>query len=197
MKRFLLPAAAALALAACGPHDSSGRDHAAVRGGTLTVPWSADVDSIDAGQTYYSGGYMVTAATQRTPIAYAPGHLDARPDLATAMPKVSADGRTVTVRLRAGVHFSPPVRREVTAADVKYAIERGFFKTVNNPYAGAYFGDLVGAKPGAKPGSRIAGIQTPDAHTLVFHLSKPTGGARAPAPVAPPPPPAPPPAPTP
>src|SRR3954451_23972113 len=132
MTRYMIPAAlATLALTACGAQDSgSGRDHAAVRGGTLTVPWSADVDSIDAGQTYYSGGYMVTAATQRTPIAYAPGHLDARPDLATAMPKVSADGRTVTVRLRAGVHFSPPVRREVTGADVKYAIERGFFKTV-------------------------------------------------------------------
>ena len=83
-------------------------------------------------------------------MAYEPGKADARPDLAVAAPTVSADGKTVTVKLRAGVHFSPPVKREVVADDLKYAIERGFFKTVNNPYAPAYFGDLVGAQPGAK-----------------------------------------------
>src|SRR3954449_8296518 len=119
---------------------------------------------------------MVAGATQRTPLAYEPGRAAARPDLATAAPRVSADGRTVSVTLRSGVHFSPPVRRAVTAADVKYAIERGFFRTVNNPYAPAYFGDVVGAKAGAAPGTRIRGIATPDAHTVVFHLTKPTGG---------------------
>ena len=65
---------------------------------------------------------------------------------------MSADGKTVTVKLRDGVHFSPPVKREVTSADVKYAIERGFFGSVNNPYAPAYFGDVVGAKLGAEAG---------------------------------------------
>ena len=121
-------------------------------GGTLTVPWSGDVDSIDPGITYYSGGYMVAGVTQRTPMAYEPGRAQARPDLATTAPTVSDDGKTVTVKLRSGVHFSPPVKREVVAADVKYAIERGFFKTVNNPYAPAYFGDVVGAEPGAEAG---------------------------------------------
>src|SRR3954452_25430689 len=183
IRTLSLAAVTAVALTACGhkqdDQTTPGSTAAAKRGGTLTVPWSADVDSIDPGQTYYSGGYMVASVTQRTPIAYVPGASSPRPDLAAAAPAVSADGKTVTVKLRSGVHFSPPVKREVTSADLKYAIERGFFRTVNNPYAGAYFGDLVGAQVGAKPGARIAGITTPDARTVVFNLRRATGGTLA------------------
>ncbi len=182
-------AATALTVSACGAAKPDTRTDAGggptKRGGTITVPWSSDVDSIDPGQTYYAGGYMVANVTQRTPMAYAPGVKDARPDLATAAPTVSADGRTVTLKLRSGVRFSPPVSREVTSADVKYAIERGFFKTVNNPYAGAYFADLIGAKPAAAAGTRISGITTPDAHTVVFKLRSATGGTLAAALVLP------------
>ncbi len=72
----------------------------------------------------------------------------------------------------------------VTSKDVKYAIERGFFNTVNNGYAGAYFGDLKGAKVGVKPGTTIPGITTPDDNTVVFNLKprkagKCTGGVLA------------------
>jgi peptide/nickel transport system substrate-binding protein len=178
---------AALLLAGCGSTDTttSSDRTTAKHGGTLTVPWSGDVDSIDPGITYYSGGYMVANVTQRTPMAYEPGRATARPDLATTAPTVSEDGKTVTVQLRGGVHFSPPVKREVVAADVKYAIERGFFKTVNNPYAPAYFGDLIGAEAGAEPGTRISGITTPDERTVVFKLSRPTGGTLAAALVLP------------
>jgi peptide/nickel transport system substrate-binding protein len=83
------------------------------------------------------------------------------------------------VKIKTGVKFSPPVDREVTSKDVKYAVERGFFNSVNNGYAGAYFGDIVGAKVGAKPGTKISGIETPDDQTIVFNLSKPTAGVLA------------------
>ena len=189
LTKSLVPASlAVLLVAGCGGGSTTTDDGAkapAKRGGTLTVLWSGDVDSIDPGQTYYSGGYLVSNVTQRTPMAYEPGKTAAVPDLATAAPAVSADGKTVTVKLRSGVRFSPPVSREVTSDDVKYAIERGFFRTVNNPYAGAYFGDVVGAKVGAKPGAKISGIQTPDAHTVVFKLGRGTGGTLAAALVLP------------
>src|SRR4051794_23830637 len=190
IRTLTLAAVTAVAVAACGSKQDDqttpGSTAAAKRGGTLTVPWSADVDSIDPGQTYYSGGYMVANVTQRTPMAYAPGSDAPRPDLAVAAPVVSKDGRTVTVKLRSGVHFSPPVKREVTSADLKYAIERGFSSTVNNPYAGAYFGDIAGAPSApAKPGTRISGITTPDAHTVVFKLREATGGTLAAALVLP------------
>jgi peptide/nickel transport system substrate-binding protein len=185
--KFALPASlAALLLAGCGAAEQDTTAQApAQKGGVLTVPWSGDVDSIDPGVTYYSGGYMVANATQRTPMAYAPGEAAARPDLAVQAPTVSPDGKTVTVRLRTGVKFSPPVKRAVVADDLKYAIERGFFKTVNNPYAGSYFGDLVGAKVGAAPGTKVSGITTPDDSTVVFKLRRATGGTLAAALVLP------------
>jgi peptide/nickel transport system substrate-binding protein len=142
--------------------------------------WTYDVDNLDCGISYYQMGYMVCYATQRPLYSWKPedGHTPV-PDLATADPQISSDGKTVTVKIRKGVKFSPPVNREVTSKDVKYAIERGFFNTVQNGYAGAYFGDVIGVKIGAKPGTTISGIETPDAQTIVFHLKRGTGGVLA------------------
>jgi YVTN family beta-propeller protein len=47
-----------------------------------------------------------------------------RPELATAPPEVSRDGRTYTFELRSGFRFSPPSREPVTAAAFKRAIDR-------------------------------------------------------------------------
>jgi peptide/nickel transport system substrate-binding protein len=149
---------------------------AAKKGGTITVLSAGDVDHIDPGQAYYSFSYEITYATQRPLLAYKPNSVNAVPDLAASMPTVSKDGRTVTVHIRKGVRFSPPVNREVTSADVKYAIERGFATSVATGYVQAYFGDLVGAPAtaGAKVPS-IKGIETPNPTTLVFKLKQPLG----------------------
>src|SRR6185436_12324069 len=123
---------------------------------------------------------QINRATQK--MLYTPQVDDATkplPDLAESDPQISSDGCTVTVKIKQGVKFSPPVNRVVTSKDVKYAIERGFFNTVNNGYAGAYFGDLKGAKIGAKPGSKISGITTPDDQTIVFKLKRGSGGVLA------------------
>jgi peptide/nickel transport system substrate-binding protein len=186
-------AALSLGITACGGGDdngggggnseSSAKQGAPVQGkqgGKLTVLWTDDVDFIDCGETYYQMGYFICSATQKALYSYKPDDgTQMVPDLAESLPEVSDDGKTVTVKIKAGVKFSPPVDREVTSKDVKYAIERGFFNTVNNGYAGAYFGDLVGAKVGAKPGTTIRGLETPDDQTLVMKLSKPTGGVLA------------------
>jgi peptide/nickel transport system substrate-binding protein len=176
--------AAALAAACGGSGGGSGPagkapDRGPKRGGTLTVLWTNDVQQIDCGGTYYQMDWLLCWSTQRPLYNYKPDDVNMVPDLATGAPQVSADARTVTVKLRDDVKFSPPVNRIVTAADVKYAIERGFFDTVNNGYAPIYFGDLRGAEPGAPPGTEIAGLEAPDATTLVLHLTKPTGGVLA------------------
>ena len=169
----------------CGGDDRASRDTRAgapvegKRGGKLVALWAADTDNIDPGITYSQGGFQIVRATQKT--LFRPKVDDAsivEPDLAAAAPDVSADGCRVTVTLKHNVRFSPPVGREVTSADVKYAIERGFFESVNNGYAGAYFGGLRGAKLGADPGTRIAGITTPDEHTIVFDLEPQKGSSR-------------------
>ena len=183
---FLALALAGAVLAGCGGGGSSEKDAGGgapvegKQGGKLTMLWTDDVDNIDPGITYYQMGYMVSYATQRPLYSWKPDNGEtAVPDLAESDPQVSRDGKTVTVKIRKGVRFSPPVSREVTSKDVKYAIERGFFNTVNNGYAGAYFGDLVGAAPGAKPGTEIEGIRTPDDRTIVFKLSRGSGGVLA------------------
>jgi peptide/nickel transport system substrate-binding protein len=179
-----------LGMAACGGDDeeggaeqgqgtSQGTPAEGQRGGTLVSLWAADTDNIDPGITYYQMGTQLVRATQRT--LYTPKVDDAtvaEPDLAEAEPEISEDGCTVTVRIKQGIRFSPPVDREVTSADVKYAIERGFFNTVNNGYAGVYFGDLRGAEEGAEPGTKIPGIRTPDDQTVEFRLNPPEGGDR-------------------
>jgi peptide/nickel transport system substrate-binding protein len=146
------------------------------RGGKITMLTAGDVDFIDPGRTYYSFAFAFMQAAHRMLYSYKPGSTDvAEPDLAESQPQVSADGKTVTVKIRKGVKFSPPVNREVTSADVKYAIERGFTANLGNGYARAYFGDLVGATKKPGPYKPISGIETPDPQTIVFKLTKGTG----------------------
>lgn len=154
------------------------------RGGTLSVVSEEDFGDLDPGMTYSSAAFNLLSATTRPLYSYVPEDpTDAKPDLASAPPEVSADGKTLTVRIRRGVKFGPPVDREVTAGDVKYAIERGFNPSVSNPYAGVYYGDVVGVD--RADGGPIAGIETPDDQTIVFRLTKPTAAVLAQATVLP------------
>jgi peptide/nickel transport system substrate-binding protein len=182
---------AALGLAACGSSSSASELGSAggikappgvqtpqsesqtggVRGGTLTVLNHEDFEHLDPGQAYSSVDYEAVYATQRPLYSHRPNSFTPIPDLASGPPEISSDRRTVTVHIRAGVHFSPPVNREVTSADVAYAIERGANPNVANPYFSTYFGALEGASKAN--GGPIPGIATPDSHTIVFHLSEP------------------------
>jgi peptide/nickel transport system substrate-binding protein len=167
-----------------GGHSTSGVQGAnhtlvtsgAKKGGTITVLSEGDIDHLDPGAAYYQFTYAITYVTQRPLLAYKPNSIQPVPDLAASMPTVSKDGKTVTVHIKHGIKYSPPVNREVTSADVKYAIERGFDAAVGNGYASAYFGVIQGAP--TKIGNtvpNISGIQTPNKYTIVFKLSKPSG----------------------
>jgi peptide/nickel transport system substrate-binding protein len=143
-----------------------------VRGGTLTVLNHEDFERLDPGQAYFSIDYEAMYPTQRPLYSYKPNTFAApTPDIASGPPQISADRKTVTVHIRSGVHFSAPVNREVTSADVAYAIERGANPNVANPYFSTYFGALEGASKAT--GGPIPGIATPDSHTIVFHLVEP------------------------
>jgi len=175
-------AAACIGVAACGGSSGGGGSSAkpgdgrivpGKPGGTLHVMSNGDVDYLDPGAAYYQFSFIMTYATQRPLFSYRPDLATrAVPDLAAGEAKLSKDGKTITIKIRSGVKFSPPVNREVTSKDVKYAIERGFNPHVANGYVATYLGNVVGAK-GAK-GGPISGIQTPDDHTIVFKLTKPT-----------------------
>jgi peptide/nickel transport system substrate-binding protein len=147
------------------------------RGGTLRLATAADVDSLDPARTYYVWCWMLQRMLQRTVMAYAaaPGAAELVPDLAAEPGSRSADGMTWRYRLRRGVRFSDGTA--VTAADVKYAVERLFAQDVlaggptyligllddpARPYRGPYR-DRDGLKA----------VEVPDDRTIVFRLQRP------------------------
>jgi peptide/nickel transport system substrate-binding protein len=198
---ILLPAILfvfALGLAACGDDDgdgggggTSGKEFAAEtappddakKGGTLEVVNSGDVDYIDPGAGYYQFTYMVDFATQRTLVGWPPDATkDPQPDLAEGT--VSEDGKSLTFKIKPGIKFSPPVDREIKAADFKYAIERGLLPGVATGYLEPYFGALEGYAAAQKAVEKdpttapdISGVTTPDDSTLVLNFTKTTAGA--------------------
>jgi peptide/nickel transport system substrate-binding protein len=185
-----------LTLGACGggPNDASGpptprggygsalpSGHQK-RGGTLKILSGETFSNLDPGATNFQVDYMITFATQRALYYFRPEDpITPVPDLADGRPVVSADNRAVRVKLKRGIRYGTnektPVRgKEVTAADVKYAIERGFNRTVRNGYVRSYF-PLAGSEKAS--GGEISGITTPDRHTIVFRLSKPFAATTA------------------
>ena len=200
--RVMMPgilAVAAVTLAACGSDSSdsstdtsdAAEQFAAVteapddaqQGGDLTVIAASDVDYIDPGAAYYQFTFMVTAATQSSLTAYAPGDIEkASPLLATDLPEVSEDGKTITYTLRDDVKFSPPVNRVATAADVKYAIERSLLPGVPNGFIQTYLSGVQGIDEAVKEAQDnptggapdISGITAPDDTTLVIKLDNTT-----------------------
>jgi peptide/nickel transport system substrate-binding protein len=182
-------AALALVVSACGGDDdsgsggSSGGGNAAQQetgggktGGVLRQLGASDVDYLDPGHTYYTGGYQVAYATHRALYAFKPDNAtEPVPDLAADKPQISEDLKKVTVKIKPGVKFSPPVNREVTSKDVKYAFERFFSVNVGGQY-GTYFSSIAGTPKSPTKGVKsISGIQTPDDQTIVFNLSRPEG----------------------
>jgi peptide/nickel transport system substrate-binding protein len=180
----------AFVVAACGGNDNSSStskssagtesnaktaDAPAKKGGKITMLASSDVDFVDPGHTYYTFGEMITLATNRPLFSFKPDDANKPvPDLADGEAQISSDKKTVTVKIKQGVKYAPPVNRAVTSKDVKYAFERFFSVNVGGQYPG-YFQVIKGAptKPttGVKP---ISGIETPDDQTIVFHLKEPT-----------------------
>ncbi len=167
---MLVAIAAAGLLAGCGTSKT---------GGTITVLETAGgIDSLDPGYWYYQTDYAdLGLTTQRWLYSWPPNATTPAPDLAEAMPKVSDGGRTLTIRIRPGIHYSPPLAgRTVAAADVKYALERCFLPQVANGYAAAYYGDIAGVSAFTSGRAKeISGIEAPDARTLVIHTVRPVG----------------------
>ncbi len=176
---------AVIALSACGSSSSSSSSGASAsstsgaNGGVITVlDVAGGVDSLDPGYWYYQTDYAdLSEPTQRQLYYWAPNSLQPGLDLATSLPVSSDGGKTLTIHIRPGIKYSPPLQsRTVTAADIKYGLDRCFDANVGNGYAGSYFGHIVGA-PSTLPSSvpNVSGIQAPNATTLVIKTTQPVG----------------------
>jgi len=177
--------AVVLAAAACGGGGDGGGSSASGggEGGTYRVGWENSfgfTDSFDPTGEYLGEGIgiysnlLIRTLAGYKHIAGSAGN-ELVPDLATEVPQPTDGGKTYTFKLRQGVKFGPPVSREVTSKDLLYAFER-LAKPSNGGQYAFYYSVIRGFDDyGAGKAQTIAGIETPDDRTIVFHLTKPTG----------------------
>src|SRR4051812_20829064 len=163
----------ALVASGCGSSDSgSGK-----KGGEVTVlDIAGGVDGLDPGYWYYQTDYMELAqTTQRQLYGWPANAANPAPDLATGPPKVTNGGKQITVKIKSGIKYSPPLQnRTVKTADIKYAMERCFLPQVANGYASVYYSEIKGVKAYTdRKAKEISGIQAPDDSTLVIKTDKP------------------------
>jgi peptide/nickel transport system substrate-binding protein len=133
-------------------------------------------DGLDTAVAYTPQGEAISRTYARTLYGYnlngpRERKTDPVPDIASGPPQLSADQRTYTFRLRAGVRYAPPVNREVTAQDFITAIERLY----ELPSSGQQYANLIAGATafGAGKAARISGLAAPDPRTLTITLDQP------------------------
>jgi ABC-type transport system substrate-binding protein len=112
----------------------------------------------------------------------------ARPNTATAMPEISADGKTWTIRIKPGIYFTDDPafkgkKRELTAQDYVYSLKRHFDPKSKSPNFYLLDKRIVGMDPlrkAALAGAKfdydreVEGLRAVDRYTLRLQLIEPT-----------------------
>jgi peptide/nickel transport system substrate-binding protein len=151
----------ATVLAACAPTTSSGPSPTATsgqpkKGGTLILARSGEATNLDP----HKVPAFTSARVFELVYSYVmrlDENLGVQPDLAESVPTTSADGKTVTVKLRTGVKFHNG--DPLTSADVKYTFDR-IIDTKTAAVARSFFAD-------------VDTITAPDPATIIFNLKNP------------------------
>ena len=170
MKKFKLLTvllASALVVSAC----SSSSDDAGGSGGAITVAYQNDIATLDPAIGYDWQNWSIIKSLFSRLLDYEPGTTNLVPDLATEMPKISADGMTFEFNMRDDVKFHNG--RLLVADDVKYSIERAVNPKTQSPGAGFFasiegFDDASGGKS-----TNISGITVNSPTSITFKLSRP------------------------
>ncbi len=109
------------------------------------------------------------------------------PLTAEALPQVTDEGRTYTIRLRKGIHFTPDpafkgAKRELVAADYVYSLMRLMDPKIRSPWTWMLDGKIVGldelAAEAKKTGTfnyaaKVPGLEAVDRYTLRVRLKQP------------------------
>jgi peptide/nickel transport system substrate-binding protein len=144
------------------------------KGGVLSVAQAEDYEHLDPGLAYFQLDYEIASATQRNLYSYKPNTFSTvTPDMAEGPPQFSNGNKLITIKIRKGVHFSPPVNREVTAEDAVYAIDRVANPNVANPYYLGYLAAVEGMK--TAKGGPVPGVKAIDKYTIQLKLTEPQG----------------------
>ncbi len=170
MKKFKLLTvllASALVLSAC----SSSSDDAGGSGGAITVAYQNDIATLDPAIGYDWQNWSIIKSLFSRLLDYEPGTTNLVPDLATEMPKISADGKTFEFTVRDDVKFHNG--RLLVAEDIKYSIERAVNPKTQSPGAG-FFASIDGFDAAsAGKSTDISGITVNSPTSITFKLSRP------------------------
>ncbi|UQX03108.1 ABC transporter substrate-binding protein [Streptomyces sp. RerS4] len=150
------------------------------KGGELKLWSPQDVDYLDPARAYYGFVWNMQRLYIRSLLAYdsKPGKDGTKvvPDLAEALPVITDDGKTYTLKLKDGVKFEDG--SPITSKDIKYGVERVFAQDVLSG-GPTYLIDLLdqGQKyPGPYKDTDpdkmgLKSVETPDDKTIVFKLA--------------------------
>ncbi|MFG2136133.1 ABC transporter substrate-binding protein [Streptomyces sp. NPDC048650] len=152
------------------------------KGGTLNYAISDAPESFDPGNTYYAFIYNFSRLYARPLTTFKPGAgakgNELAPDLAESMGKPTDGGKTWTYKIRKGLKYDDGSK--ITSQDVKYAVERSNFARDTLSLGPNYFQQFLKDNDGGgykgpykdKSKAGLKSIETPDEHTIVFHLKQ-------------------------
>ncbi|PYC63432.1 ABC transporter substrate-binding protein [Micromonospora arborensis] len=175
-RRSALALAVVLALTGCNANpdvtpDAGGSTGGTEKGGTLTILNAASDINFDPAKSQNLAITTLGLVLRRlTTWEVQPGKpAQVVPDLATDTGKTTDGGKTWTFTLKDGLKYADGAA--ITAADVKYGIERSFAPELSGGL-GYHKSLLVGGTEykGPYSGADLASVETPDAKTIVFHL---------------------------
>jgi peptide/nickel transport system substrate-binding protein len=148
----------------------------AKKGGIMTVYSQSTPNTLDPSNNYYTDAGEISKLVFRTATQFdiRNGEPVLVPDL-TDLGTESADKLTWTFKWKTpGLKYADGT--QATVQDLAYAIKRSFahdIYTAGPTYQVDYFKDGDKYKGPYKDGETYAGVETPDASTLVIHLAKP------------------------
>jgi len=140
------------------------------QGGEMVVTYKDDISTLDPAIGYDWQNWSMIKSLFDGLMDYKPGTTELIPDLAESY-TISDDGLTYTFKLRPGVKFHNG--RTLTAADIKYSIERSVNPKTQSPGQG-FFWQIAGFEEMTSgKANELSGITTPDDRTVVIRLSQP------------------------
>jgi oligopeptide transport system substrate-binding protein len=178
MRRALLAAAAFLCVAAAGAADTSK---------VIRDVFPAGETGFDpaASQDLYSGTINQAIFDTLYTYDYLARPAKVVPRAAEALPQITDNGKTYTIKLKRGIYFTPDPafggkKRELTADDYAYTLKRLADPRIRSPWAFLVEGKFVGLDPlieaAKKSGKfdydqKIPGIEVVDKYTLRLRLT--------------------------
>jgi peptide/nickel transport system substrate-binding protein len=158
MNRWLhsLIALALLGSASCSQPSNPGAVATGTDGGRITVGTTQKPRTLDPADAYEARSIALIRNLSDRLYTYDPGSTELKPQLATALPQISADGLTYTIPLRQGVVFHDGTAFD--AAAMKFSLDR----FIQNK-----------GKPASLLADRVAEITATSPYVLTIRLKQP------------------------